>query len=254
MSVNAGRADSGMFDRGHRNYAAGVLGRFISRDPIGHADGLNLYAYPTNLVTAVDPAGLQPALPWPGQQKYPPNDPYAIQAGSDFWNRIISSAAKINELGYGEQATRIRKKLHSRDLDYLPDLFPAAGFNNPFTKDIGLNASDCESGDAARDEVWLTALLFHEVTHNRTQSRPTLLFDGIGAHWFKDPYSWMRLEAPVYQAEINFLRDWASRSSGATKVWAEAYADHFEGVIAKQKARCEKSDRLKRNYRRAFYR
>lgn len=43
---------------GHRNYAAGVLGRFISRDPIGHAGNLNLYAYPTNPVNMVDPSGL----------------------------------------------------------------------------------------------------------------------------------------------------------------------------------------------------
>ncbi len=43
---------------GHRNYAAGVLGRFISRDPIGHRGGLNLYAYPTNPISFVDPSGL----------------------------------------------------------------------------------------------------------------------------------------------------------------------------------------------------
>ena len=51
-------ADSGMFSVGHRNCAAGVLGRFISRDPIGHAGNLNLYAYPTNPVKYVDPSGL----------------------------------------------------------------------------------------------------------------------------------------------------------------------------------------------------
>lgn len=38
---------------------AGVLGRFISRDPIGHAGGLNLYSYPVNPVSLVDPAGLR---------------------------------------------------------------------------------------------------------------------------------------------------------------------------------------------------
>ena len=59
LSVNDDRADSGMFNMGHRNYAAGVLGRFISRDPIGHAGNLNLYAYPTNPVSFVDPEGLK---------------------------------------------------------------------------------------------------------------------------------------------------------------------------------------------------
>ena len=43
---------------GHRNCAGGVLGRFISRDPIGHAGNLNLYAYPTNPVTYTDSSGL----------------------------------------------------------------------------------------------------------------------------------------------------------------------------------------------------
>lgn len=60
LSVNDDTADSGMFNMGHRNYAAGVLGRFISRDPIGHAgSSLNLYAYPTDPVSFVDPNGLR---------------------------------------------------------------------------------------------------------------------------------------------------------------------------------------------------
>lgn len=63
LSVNDDTADSGMFNMGHRNYAAGVLGRFISRDPIGHAGNLNLYAYPTNPVKFVDPWGLETRLP-----------------------------------------------------------------------------------------------------------------------------------------------------------------------------------------------
>lgn len=44
------------------NPSQGVLGRFISRDPIGHSGGLNLYAYPTNPVNAVDPSGLEGLL------------------------------------------------------------------------------------------------------------------------------------------------------------------------------------------------
>jgi len=39
----------------------GVLGRFISRDPIGHRGGLNLYSYADNSpVSMTDHAGLQP--------------------------------------------------------------------------------------------------------------------------------------------------------------------------------------------------
>ncbi|MFA5507183.1 MAG: RHS repeat-associated core domain-containing protein, partial [Vulcanimicrobiota bacterium] len=51
----------GLWNMGHRNYMAGVLGRSVSRDPIGHSGGLNLYAYPTNPVTGVDPTGLEPS-------------------------------------------------------------------------------------------------------------------------------------------------------------------------------------------------
>ena len=58
LSVNDDTADSGMFNMGHRSYQGNPLGRFISRDPIGHAGNLNLYAYPTNPVNAVDPSGL----------------------------------------------------------------------------------------------------------------------------------------------------------------------------------------------------
>lgn len=65
LSVNDDRADSGMFNMGHRNYAAGVLGRFISRDPIGHRGGLNLYeAMKSNPVRFTDHTGLGPDDPW----------------------------------------------------------------------------------------------------------------------------------------------------------------------------------------------
>lgn len=61
LSVNDDTADSGMFLMGHRHYEAGVLGRFISRDPIGfNSSSLNLYAYPANPVSFVDPIGLKP--------------------------------------------------------------------------------------------------------------------------------------------------------------------------------------------------
>lgn len=43
LSVNDDTADSGLYLMGHRHYAGGYVGRFISRDPIGFAGGLNLY-------------------------------------------------------------------------------------------------------------------------------------------------------------------------------------------------------------------
>ena len=58
LSVNDDRNDSGLYLMGHRHFAA-ELGRFISRDPIGFAGGLNLFnGAGTSPVTMVDPSGL----------------------------------------------------------------------------------------------------------------------------------------------------------------------------------------------------
>jgi RHS repeat-associated protein len=60
LSVNDDVGDSGLYLMGHRHYDA-ELGRFISRDPIGFAGGLNLFnGHSANPVTFVDPAGLCP--------------------------------------------------------------------------------------------------------------------------------------------------------------------------------------------------
>ena len=60
LSVNDDTADSGLYLMGHRHYDA-TLGRFLSRDPIGFAGGLNLYEYAANSpVDTVDPEGLNP--------------------------------------------------------------------------------------------------------------------------------------------------------------------------------------------------
>ena len=60
LSVNDDTADSGLYLMGHRHYDA-TLGRFLSRDPIGFAGGLNLYEYAGNSpVGMADPEGLQP--------------------------------------------------------------------------------------------------------------------------------------------------------------------------------------------------
>lgn len=59
LSVNDDRNDSGLYLMGHRHYAPD-LGRFISRDPIGFAGGLNLYAgHGLSPVTLVDPNGTE---------------------------------------------------------------------------------------------------------------------------------------------------------------------------------------------------
>ena len=58
LSVNDDRNDAGLYLMGHRHYAPD-LGRFISRDPIGFAGGLNLCnGAGVSPVTMVDPTGL----------------------------------------------------------------------------------------------------------------------------------------------------------------------------------------------------
>ncbi len=58
LSVNDETADTGLYLAGHRLFDP-KLGRFISRDPIGHSGGLNLYALSSNNpVSYADPTGL----------------------------------------------------------------------------------------------------------------------------------------------------------------------------------------------------
>ncbi len=59
LSVNDDTSDGGLYLMGHRFYDPS-LGRFLNRDPIGFAGGLNLFSYgANNPVTRVDPLGLR---------------------------------------------------------------------------------------------------------------------------------------------------------------------------------------------------
>ena len=60
-SVQDETADTDLYLMGHRWYSASAGGRFLSRDPIGFAGGMNLYSYSANSpVDMVDPEGLDP--------------------------------------------------------------------------------------------------------------------------------------------------------------------------------------------------
>ena len=60
LSVQDETADTDLYLMGHRWYSASAGGRFLSRDPIGFAGGLNLYSYAGNSpVSKVDPLGLR---------------------------------------------------------------------------------------------------------------------------------------------------------------------------------------------------
>ncbi|MFA7483043.1 MAG: RHS repeat-associated core domain-containing protein [Vulcanimicrobiota bacterium] len=60
LSVNDDTGDSGLYLMGHRFYDPS-LGRFLNRDPIGFAGGLNLFSYGgNNPVSRTDHSGLKP--------------------------------------------------------------------------------------------------------------------------------------------------------------------------------------------------
>lgn len=61
LSVNDDTADSGLYLMGHRHFESGLLGRFISRDPIGFKGGLHLFnGAGASPITFMDPYGTQP--------------------------------------------------------------------------------------------------------------------------------------------------------------------------------------------------
>ena len=72
LSVQDEVADTGLMMMGHRFYdpsgPAGGTGRFLNRDPIGFAGGLNLFEYASSPIQFTDPRGLQPWDPdgWSG--------------------------------------------------------------------------------------------------------------------------------------------------------------------------------------------
>ena len=78
----------------------GVLGRFISRDPIGHRGNLNLYAYPTNPVSFVDPSGLDPntCLFGSGTGGAPKHDGSQFQGKFDVLNEPSLTPSRFREL------------------------------------------------------------------------------------------------------------------------------------------------------------
>jgi RHS repeat-associated protein len=80
LSVNDDTSDGGLYLMGHRFYDPS-LGRFLNRDPIGFAGGLNLFSYGgNNPVTHTDPTGL-----------FTGPDDVLVMAGEIVWDAFIAS-------------------------------------------------------------------------------------------------------------------------------------------------------------------
>ena len=89
MSVQDEVSETGLMMMGHRFYAP-QLGRFLSRDPIGHAGGMNLYEYASSSPSSrVDPAGLDDSI-W---------GPRGIELGGSNFGKDILESWMFSESG-----------------------------------------------------------------------------------------------------------------------------------------------------------
>ena len=96
--------------------AQAQLGRFLSRDPIGFAGGLNLYNYSTSPVNEVDPAGLRPEnrgvfntvlLVFDTQNTIQAGVEALAELGRELWNFLViryerKSTIVTTNLSFGE--------------------------------------------------------------------------------------------------------------------------------------------------------
>jgi hypothetical protein len=65
-----------------------------------------------------------------------------------------------------------------------------------------------------QQKAHVTAILFHEATHRRTQSKMGLATKGVSAYALANPHSEWALERPIYEAERNFLQAWKNSIKG----------------------------------------
>lgn len=196
LGVHDDAADTHLLYMRARYYASD-LGRFINRDPIGIAGGLNTFTYVSNSPTNfVDPSG------------------YAPLTSGDVSKLVTACYREFINLGFTAEAAYLKEHYWpfarltegGRNISALPSWWPrdSIGFTNPLTKGIGLDSGECSLGANART----CSLLFHEVSHAMLQSKLRLLAQGIHGHWLKNPISKSSLEADIYLREINFLSRW----------------------------------------------
>ena len=117
--------ETGLHYNRYRYYDPQV-GRFISKDPIGFAGGLNVYAYAPNPVGWVDPFGLaRNDTLTPGK-----NAPESILARGPERNFNREERANINVIGYRDGChTCGTHKPGTKSGDFIPDHQPANALN-----------------------------------------------------------------------------------------------------------------------------
>lgn len=158
----------------------GVLGRFISRDPIGHAGGLNLYAYPVNPVKYTDAIGLKPH----GLSDRPSNLNPRLENTTPA--RFSDALGLIRRSGYGWEAEMLQLMDEQGLVRIDPSIPPLAVAD----ADTGISlhptfVSSCIPGsgkpnelERLREALELATVLFHEFYHfKRKRTQGTILPD-----------------------------------------------------------------------------
>lgn len=153
---------------GHRWYDQ-TLGRFLSRDPIGFAGGLNLYEYGANSpVNYVDPSGLEP---------YDENKvfDYLIANGfdQDSAEQLQIAARRVNEYDPNPKGSIYNVADMMRIATPLPSDVKAGGGGRtrpsfPWKKPIVQLRQDVPSGYIGSEaDVYRVAIIANELYHFR---------------------------------------------------------------------------------------
>lgn len=195
----------------HRNHRAGVLGRFISRDPIGHRGGLNLYSYPTNPVSFVDPSGLTCKITGSAADQKVVIDlleaatGYDLSVGSN-GNLSINQASGINFSGTSGSARQLISQMINSSTTTTIRATDSATFQS---QNPHLDVGQAGPGVFGRNEQSiLTDNLQQIASQNSTLAQGNLI------HEFAEAYAQAKSQAgykPCHQnaitAENNFFQD-----------------------------------------------
>lgn len=175
-------ATSGLMYMRQRWYDS-VLGRFISRDPIGIEGGSNLYCYGFNHpVNFTDASGLTP-----------------LRSMEELFWKTDRVVRLLRRCGFNEEAQLVHDH-YSRE--FTPWVDDALGFTNPITLGINVKAglSDIQFMDTA----------VHEGYHAR-QGHVRVLFEGVLAKLLRRPKAEYAQEFEVYKAEAAFIVEFMAR-------------------------------------------
>ena len=136
------------------------LGRFLNRDPIGYAGGLNLFNYPTNPVNEIDPTGMIPLYKFDRRLDYAVFK--AMNAPGRTFESLLSNTVgsrkfagvSIGQLKPGENAKTFYNPLYPRSvwIVFNENLFQTR--ENPCSSEIQDDLNDL-----------LASVLVHELKH-----------------------------------------------------------------------------------------